>query len=70
MEKDILCVRLVELRKEKKMSQQQVANEINVSRSSYSQYELGTKQPNIQTLKLIAELHHCSIDYLVGRYEK
>lgn len=68
MEKDILCIRLLELRKQHGMSQQQVADKINVSRSSYSQYELGIKQPTIQTLKLIADLYKCSIDYLVGRY--
>lgn len=68
MEKDILCIRLLKLRKQHGMSQQQVADKINVSRSSYSQYELGIKQPTIQTLKLIADLYKCSIDYLVGRY--
>lgn len=68
MEKDILCIRLLELRKQHGLSQQQVADKINVSRSSYSQYELGIKQPTIQTLKLIADLYKCSIDYLVGRY--
>ena len=68
MSNEILSKRLIELRKKENLTQQKVADKINVSRSSYSQYELGLKQPTIDTLKLLADLYHCSIDYLVGRY--
>ncbi len=58
------------LRKENKYTQQQVADAVNVSRSAYSQYEMGIKQPTIETLVLLAELYHCSLDFIVGRYTK
>ena len=56
------------LRKESGLTQQQVADKVNVSRSAYSQYEMGLKQPTIDTLVKIADLYNCSLDYLVGRY--
>lgn len=56
------------LRKESGLTQQQVADKVNVSRSAYSQYEMGLKQPTIDTLVKIADLYKCSLDYLVGRY--
>ena len=56
------------LRKESGLTQQQVADKVNVSRSAYSQYEMGLKQPTIDTLVKSADLYKCSLDYLVGRY--
>lgn len=66
--REMLASRMKKLRRENQMTQQEVADKINTSRSSYSQYELGTKQPSIETLTKLAELYQTSIDYLVGRY--
>lgn len=63
-----LAIRLKELRIKGNLTQHQVADKINVSRSSYSQYELGLKQPSIDTLLMLAELYSTSVDYLIGRY--
>ena len=60
--------RLKTLREQHNLTQQAVAEKIMVSRSSYSHYELGLKQPTIETLYRIAELYQTSIDYIVGRY--
>lgn len=65
--KEPLNQRLKSLRKENGYTQQQVADGINTSRSAYSQYELGIKQPTLETVIKIAEFYHCSIDYVVGR---
>lgn len=56
------------LRIENKMTQQEVADRIHVSRPTYTQYELGKKRPGLETLLEIAELYKISLDYLVGRY--
>ena len=63
----ILATRIEKLRKEKKMTQKEVAEKLNISRSAYSQYEIGKKEPRIYTLIAIADLYKVSIDYLVGR---
>ena len=49
----ILGYRLRELRKENKMSQEQLAEKLGVSRQSVSLWETGKTQP---TLEIVAEL--------------
>ncbi|MGN0562485.1 MAG: helix-turn-helix domain-containing protein [Candidatus Fimenecus sp.] len=66
--KESITQRIKMLRKQNGYTQQQVATAIHVSRSAYSQYEMGLKQPTIDTLYQLADLYKCSIDYLVGRY--
>ena len=66
--KERITQRIKMLRKQNGYTQQQVANAVHVSRSAYSQYEMGLKQPTIDTLYQLADLYKCSIDYLVGRY--
>lgn len=66
--KENITEQIKTLRKQNGYTQQQVADKVNVSRSAYSQYEMGLKQPTIDTLYQLAELYKCSIDYLVGRY--
>lgn len=55
-------------RKNKEMTQEEIANKINISRASYAYYEAGKKQPNLDTLKKLADLYKVSVDYLIGRY--
>ncbi|MGN0554599.1 MAG: helix-turn-helix domain-containing protein [Candidatus Fimenecus sp.] len=66
--KESITQRIKMLRKQNGYTQQQVANAVHISRSAYSQYEMGLKQPTIDTLYQLADLYKCSIDYLVGRY--
>ena len=49
------------------MSQEYVAEKINKTRGTYSRYENGTLEPDINTLIMLADLYHVSIDYLTGR---
>lgn len=56
---------LSRLRKEKKMTQQDVANSIGIARNTYTQYELGRRVPDYETIKKLAAYHNVSIDYLL-----
>ena len=59
--------RLRILREKEGLTQKQVANYLQLSRSTYTYYELGKRQPSLQTLSRLAELFHVSTDYLLGR---
>ena len=52
------------LRKNKKLTQEQLATAINISPQAISKWEKGTSLPDIQTLPLIADYFNVSIDYL------
>ena len=53
------------LRKRRKKSQEEVANELNLTRSSYSGYENNVAQPNLDSLILFSDYYKVSIDDLV-----
>lgn len=57
--------KLLMLRKEKNLSQQQLADQLNVSRQSISKWELGESQPDISNIVLLSEIFHVSTDYLL-----
>lgn len=57
--------KLKEARKNKKLSQEQVAEILNISRSNISKYENGNLEPTIQTLKEFCRLYEISSDYLL-----
>lgn len=48
------------------MSQKEVAESIGVAKSTYSLYESGNREPNVQTIKKIADTFHVSADVLLG----
>lgn len=54
------------LRKEKKMSQNDLAEKLDVSRQSVSKWETDTAKPELQKLILMAELFQVSLDELVS----
>ncbi|WP_241422914.1 helix-turn-helix domain-containing protein [Candidatus Contubernalis alkaliaceticus] len=62
-----LARRLIELRKEKKLTQHQLAEKINISRGSISMYELGERNPDYETLQIIADFYNVTTDYLLSR---
>ena len=53
------------LRKYQELSQEQVAKTIDVLQSTYSRYEQGTREPDFETLKKLANFFDVSIDYLL-----
>ena len=58
--------RLKMLRLEKRLTLQEVASKIGLAKSSYASYEGGQRNPPIDKLIALAELHHVSTDYLLG----
>ncbi|MEX1376532.1 MAG: helix-turn-helix domain-containing protein [Eubacteriales bacterium] len=57
--------RLMELRKQKGLSQEELGYSINVSRQTVSKWELGETTPEMSKLEAIADLFEVSLDYLV-----
>lgn len=58
---------LIELRKEAKMSQQELADKLQVSRSTIGMYENGDRVPTKEGMEAIADLFNVDMDYLYGR---
>lgn len=58
--------RLIALRKEKSLTQEELAGIINKKRSTVSGYETEGKEPDIETLCALAKFFHVSTDYLLG----
>ena len=52
------------------MSQKDVAEKIGVAKSTYSLYESGNREPNVQTIKKIADVLSTSADRLLGLEEE
>lgn len=58
--------KLYKLRKQKSLSQETVANELNVSRQSVSLWETNQSSPSMENLITLARLYQVSLDELVG----
>lgn len=52
------------LRKNKHLTQEQISKELQISRVNYNRYEIGKVQPDIETLKKLADYYQTSLDYL------
>lgn len=55
------------LRKEKKLSQKQAAEELGVSQALLSHYEKGIRECGLDFVVRAADYYHVSCDYLLGR---
>lgn len=59
--------KLILLRKEKGLTQMQVAEDINVSRQAVSEWETGAVVPSIENLKSLSVLYGVPVDHLLSR---
>ncbi len=59
--------RLRQIRKERNLTQKQVAEAINTIEQNYQRYERGSQQPTLLTLIALADFFNISLDYLCGR---
>ena len=59
-------LRLRELREKKRLSQQQLADWLGLTRSSISNYENNTQTLPADTLVRLADIYGVSVDYLLG----
>ena len=60
-------MRIKELRKENKKTQQEIAEFLNITQATYGRYELDAITPSFETLCRLADYYGVSLDYLVGR---
>ena len=61
--------RISELRKERGITQGQLADKVGVSKSSIGGYERDTKKPSIDVLKRLSEYFGVTTDYLLCKSE-
>lgn len=58
---------LIKLRKENNLTQQQLADKLGLSRSTIGMYEKGKREPNFETLELIADFFNVRMERLIGK---
>ncbi|MCI8632790.1 MAG: helix-turn-helix transcriptional regulator [Lachnospiraceae bacterium] len=63
--KNTLGGRLAKLRHDRKLTQQQVADELHIARTTYASYEQDMRNPDCSMLKALAAFFNVTIDYLV-----
>lgn len=58
--------KITQLRKEKRLSQTDLAEAIKASREAISKYERGEAIPSVEVAKKIADVFEVTIDFLIG----
>ncbi|HEO7069359.1 TPA: helix-turn-helix transcriptional regulator, partial [Streptococcus agalactiae] len=58
---------LKELRKEKKLTQTELASKLNISQKSYSNWESGKAEPTLDNIIKLANILDTTTDELLGR---
>lgn len=64
---EILKDRLIALRKEYHLTQENLANKLNINLSTYKAYETERIIPKLELLKQLADFYEVSLDYLCCR---
>ena len=67
IKENLFSKRLVSLRKEKKLTQYDLAELLGFSRGQIGNYEQGTREPDQNTLLKISDFFNVSVDYLLGK---
>lgn len=67
---ELFSIRFKEERKNKGLTQEQLAKEFFLNKSSISRYEKGTQMPEMVMLQKFAEYFDVSVDYLLGRTDE
>lgn len=65
-EKNVFSERLTQLREDRGLKRQEVADALEISRASLEYYEKGQRKPDIEVATRIAKYYGVSTDYLVG----
>ena len=65
----IFAERLRDLRKEKGLSQEELAKVLNLTQRKISYMETGQYEPDLKTLWEISNYFEVSCDYLIGKSE-
>ena len=59
--------KILELRKKAGLSQNELAAKLNVHQTAISQWETGKTHPDMNTIRLLADLFNTTTDYLLHR---
>ena len=59
--------RFKQLRTERRLSQQNLADQLGFSKSSVNMYERGEREPGLESMETIADYFNADLDYLMGR---
>lgn len=62
-----MLTRLGELRKIRKWSMQETADQLGIAKSTYAGYESGYREPSLQALSQLADLFETTVDYILKR---
>ena len=62
---ETINTRIISLRKDAGLSQQQLADDLNLSRRAISLWETGRITPDLQSALLLADYFHTTLDHLV-----
>ena len=62
--------RLLALRKERKLNQEDLVVELGISVRTYRRYETEEREPTVSILWRIADFYGISVDYLIGRSDE
>lgn len=58
---ETISTRIVSLRKDAGLSQQQLADDLNLSRRAVSLWETGRRTPDLQSASLLADYFHTTL---------
>ena len=64
--KDIIGANIVRYRKERNLTQEELAKQLNISYQAVSKWENGQTTPDISLLPLLSSILNVSIDRLMG----
>jgi len=65
----VLGERIKQLRKERKLTQRELADKLGISHGSVALYETGDRKPDPEMINKIADFFDVTVDYLFGRTE-
>ncbi|MBR5202946.1 MAG: helix-turn-helix transcriptional regulator [Clostridia bacterium] len=57
------------IRKQNRLSQQQLSDILGISRSTYCSYEIGRRTPDIETLMKLSDFYKLTLDHFVNKIE-
>ena len=62
--------RVKEIRKDRDLTQSDVAKYLNIKLYTYSKYEINTNIPSLETVYNISKMFYLDIDYVIGLSDK
>ena len=66
----VLAERLRACRKERGLTQAQIAVYCDITEKAYQNYELMTREPKLEILMRLADYYQVSLDFLTGRTDR